>query len=72
MFIENWLAALLFAVFAIFAILPSVGWFFENLRLEKAEEQNKKLLQDRADLRIENLHLKSLVNFYRANNEEQK
>lgn len=69
MFIENWVAALLFSSFLILALIPSVGWLITANRLDEAEKQNKTLLKDRGNLRIENLRLKSLVQFHK--NEDQ-
>jgi hypothetical protein len=46
MFVENWVAAILFAIFMIIALVPSLGWFVESMRLEKAEKQNKRLISE--------------------------
>ncbi len=70
MYIENWLAAVLFAFFMILGLIPSICWCIESLRLEKAEKQNKRLIQENGDLRTEICRLKSLVVFHKAKNED--
>ena len=72
MFIENWLAAVTFAGLFLLMLIPCAGWYVEGMRLEKAERQNKKLLQEKGDLRLENMRLKYLVEFYKNANEDGK
>lgn len=72
MYIENWLAAVTIAGLFLLMLIPSAGWYVEGQRLENAEKQNKRLLQENGDLRTEISRLKSLIVFHKAKNEDYK
>lgn len=72
MFIENWLAAITLAGLFAFALVPSIGWYAESMRLEKAEKQNKALIEDKAHLESEVARLTATVNFLKIASSEKE
>lgn len=72
MYVENWLAAVILAGMFLLSCIPLAGWCVESERLERAEKQNKRLLQENGDLRTEISRLKSLIVFHKAKNEDYK
>lgn len=72
MYVENWLAAVILAGMFLLSCIPLAGWYVESERLERAEKQNKRLLQENGDLRTEISRLKSLIVFHKAKNEDYK
>lgn len=72
MYIENWLAAMLFLFFIVVALMITFCLYVEGQRLENAEKQNKRLIQENGDLRTEISRLKSLVVFHKAKSEDYR
>ena len=64
MFIENWLAALVTTGLIAFSLVPSIGWYAESLRLEKAEKQNKRLLSENITCKAEIRRLNTKLSIY--------
>ena len=72
MFIENWLAALVVAGLFAMALVPSIGWFAESLRLEKAEKQNKRLLSENITYKSEIRRLNTKLSIYELMKSEEE